>query len=362
MKNHQEWLRMAPCLHEGPLSHVGMQLLATADTLPRDPFSDSLLVWATYTIFRSMETAFAGEKDPTAPIQKGFEEANHFLAAAAGLSFPRNEFSFVSDAPSPSTATVAAVTGDHYGNLFRGFDSEHYYGEATRLLESRLQRNDIDITGLPAWDVLDAGCGGGRYSVAWARLGARSVTGIDFSRVGIQDALARTAGAYPQVIFQEADVLNIPFTDGRFDCVFSNGVLHHSENWQLGVSELVRVMKKGGLGWIYLIEDPGGYFWDIIEILRALLRSVDKMQARRALGVLGVPGNRIFYMLDHILVPINLRLRAEEIVECLRTSGAKEMRRLVRGCDFDRCEQIHQKVPFATMKYGAGEHRIVFTK
>ncbi|MGG0754678.1 class I SAM-dependent methyltransferase [Brevibacillus laterosporus] len=33
------------------------------------------------------------------------------------------------------------------------------------------------------WQVLDAGCGGGIYTRAWADLGAKQVTAMDFSEV-----------------------------------------------------------------------------------------------------------------------------------------------------------------------------------
>ena len=67
-------------------------------------------------------------------------------------------------------------------------------------------------------------------------------------------------------------------------------------------------------------------------------------------------------MLDHVMVPINIRLRPEEIEYCLAKAGATGVRRLNRGTDFDRIEKIYQEEPFATVKYGVGENRYVFSK
>jgi hypothetical protein len=78
--------------------------------------------------------------------------------------------------------------------------------------------------------------------------------------------------------------------------------------------------------------------------------------------MLGIPANRIFYMLDHVLVPVNIRLTPEEIEGCLADAGAVDIRRLTRGADFDRIERIHQKEPYADLKYGVGENRYVFSK
>jgi len=46
----------------------------------------------------------------------------------------------------------------------------------------------------------------------------------------------------------KADVMKIPFDDNSFDVVMCNHVLEHVENDKLAMSELYRVMKKGGWG------------------------------------------------------------------------------------------------------------------
>lgn len=116
------------------------------------------------------------------------------------------------------------------------------------------------------------------------------------------------------------------------------------------------------MGWLYLIEKPGGLFWDVIELLRVIMTGEGREMARAALRLLGIPANRIFYMLDHVMVPINLRLSPAEIEQCLVTVGASRVRRLARGTDFDRIERIYRGEPFATVKYGVGENRYVFSK
>jgi hypothetical protein len=111
-----------------------------------------------------------------------------------------------------------------------------------------------------------------------------------------------------------------------------------------------------------LIENPGGYFWDVIELGREIMKHEVHEHARVAVALLGLPANRVFYMLDHVMAPINLRLTAEQISGELAAAGARDIRRLTRGTDFDRVERIHQGDPFAVDKYGAGEHRFVFSR
>jgi ubiquinone/menaquinone biosynthesis C-methylase UbiE len=258
---------------------------------------------------------------------------------------------------------VKAVTGAHYGNLFKEFSSLSYWNEPMELLQQRLKRNDICLQNLSSASVLDAGCGGGRYTVAWRELGAAKATGLDISPINIGDAERRVKGNNVDgVTFREGDVLDMPFENDTFDIVFSNGVLHHTTDWEKGLAELLRVLKPGGFGWLYLIENPGGLFWDVIEILRVIMTGEDKSRASGALAVLGIPANRIFYMLDHVMVPINVRLTKETVFDTLQRSGAVDIRRLERGADFDRVEQLYQKRNHAEAYFGVGENRFVFSK
>ena len=230
-------------------------------------------------------------------------------------------------------------------------------------MEIYSRNSRICLQNLSSESVLDAGCGGGRYTVAWRELGAAKATGLDISPINIGDAERRVKGNNVDgVTFREGDVLDMPFENDTFDIVFSNGVLHHTTDWEKGLAELLRVLKPGGFGWLYLIENPGGLFWDVIEILRVIMTGEDKSRASGALAVLGIPANRIFYMLDHVMVPINVRLTKETVFDTLQRSGAVDIRRLERGADFDRVEQLYQKRNHAEAYFGVGENRFVFSK
>jgi len=355
--NHEEIFNIAPCLRGGPLAAAGLRFVISALALPPSNYSAALKTWAAHYLFTSAETAFSQNEDPTPALIMALNRLEGLLTEAYVLN-PR----FMGASNSTPLGSVEAETGNHYGSLFKQWDDAHYFGEASELLGARLFRNDIDLSRIGDWSVLDAGCGGGRYSMAWSRLGARRVTGLDFSESNVNTARERTGGYLGDLTFKQGDVLDIPFLEDNFDVVFCNGVLHHTKDWKRGVKEIVRVLKPGGLGWLYLIENPGGYFWDVIEILRAVMLGVDKELARASLRMLGVPQNRIYYILDHIMVPINLRITEQEIEEALFDNGAADIRKLRRGADFDRVEKIYQGVPYARMKYGVGENRYVFTK
>ena len=351
----------APPSWSGPLADAALAVSRAARNLGSSKWASTVRAWCVPYLFHGMERVFARDADPTVGLQQLLDRLTAYLEASRSSEL--GELVAMDPARPASSASVEHVTGEHYGRLFREFDAASFAEEPARLLGERLKRNNVVVPDLATARVLDAGCGGGRYSVAWHLHGARDVLGVDLSEPGIAHARARAeAMKLEGVRFESMDVVELPVEPESFEIVFSNGVLHHTRDWQRGVQGLVRALKPRGLGWLYLIENPGGYFWDVIELLRDVMYGEVHEEARIAVANLGVPANRVFYMLDHVMVPINLRLTADEIVEALEVAGARDIRRLERGYDFDRVEQIHRGDPYANLKYGAGEHRFVFSK
>ncbi|RLC40085.1 MAG: hypothetical protein DRH33_01040 [Candidatus Nealsonbacteria bacterium] len=97
----------------------------------------------------------------------------------------------------------------------------------------------------PGDKVLDLGCGNGRFFEILKDKGVDYI-GVDFSERLIEIAKKR----YPQVKFQVADALNLPFPNNFFDKVYTIAVLHHipsKEFRQRFLEEAKRVLKPGGL-------------------------------------------------------------------------------------------------------------------
>lgn len=351
-----------PGYADSPAAEAAEELIAASRELGDSQAAAILRAWVVPHIFAEREAIFDSNEEPTAPFRDLLRRTAATLRKVAGsglatLGKPAAEMRF------PAGPKVEDVTGQHYGNLFRGFSPASYWDETASLLSVRLERNGVDLGSLKGKSLLDAGCGGGRYTGAWRRLGAAPARGIDISPINVAEARKRAElSELSELEFDHGDVLELPYAADSFDMVFSNGVLHHTRDWKKGIGENLRVMKPGGLGWLYLIENPGGLFWHSIEILREVMRGVDHETARRALDSLGLPGNRIFYMLDHVMVPINIRLTPEEVETALRDAGATDIRRLTRGADFDRIERLWQGEPYAVEKFGVGENRYLFTK
>ena len=95
-------------------------------------------------------------------------------------------------------------------------------------------------------DVLEFGCGGGQWSIALARLGARPV-GLDLSikQLGHAERLMAEAGATFSVVNANAE--RTPFADASFDIVFCDHGAMTFADPHLTVPEVARVLRPGGL-------------------------------------------------------------------------------------------------------------------
>lgn len=64
-----------------------------------------------------------------------------------------------------------------------------------------------------------------------------------------------TADLYSPIVDVKANILNLPFEDNSFDLIFCNHVLEHIEDDHKAMSELYRVLKKGGMGIFQIPQD-----------------------------------------------------------------------------------------------------------
>lgn len=107
--------------------------------------------------------------------------------------------------------------------------------------QKALESLPFPIKGL---SVLDICCGSGMFSEFYAKKGAE-VTGIDISDDCINRAKIRAERYGFSANFQIGDSENLPFPDNSFDIVSVHDGLHHLNNPEKAVLEMVRVAKKG---------------------------------------------------------------------------------------------------------------------
>jgi len=90
--------------------------------------------------------------------------------------------------------------------------------------------------------VLEIGCGTGCDLLQFAKHGAIA-TGVDITASHLELARQRVGN---RATVMEADGRKLPFPESSFDYVYSHGVLHHSDQPEKIVQELLRVLRPGG--------------------------------------------------------------------------------------------------------------------
>ncbi|MCR8642224.1 class I SAM-dependent methyltransferase [Paenibacillus sp. N1-5-1-14] len=94
--------------------------------------------------------------------------------------------------------------------------------------------------------VLDLGCGGGIYTKALADLGAKELVGMDFSAVMLEGARLNTI-EYPNIHWQQGNLLETGIEDEQFDIVMERAVIHHIEDLEKCFVEAHRLLVPGGM-------------------------------------------------------------------------------------------------------------------
>jgi len=95
--------------------------------------------------------------------------------------------------------------------------------------------------------ILDAGCGTGIFSIIFANKGASKVIGIDISEGSLKTAQRlKEKFNLENAEFTKEDMVKLPFEDETFDIVWAWGTVHHTTHPLKAISELIRVLKKGG--------------------------------------------------------------------------------------------------------------------
>lgn len=97
---------------------------------------------------------------------------------------------------------------------------------------------------LPEDEVLECACGTGLLSGVIAGK-CRSLTATDFSEKMLQRA-RKKYGKYPNVKFEQGNILQLAYLDETFDVVVAANVIHLLEDPYKALKELDRVCRLGG--------------------------------------------------------------------------------------------------------------------
>jgi SAM-dependent methyltransferase len=145
--------------------------------------------------------------------------------------------------------------------------------------------------------VLEAGCGVGAQTVILcARSPQAYFTSIDQSAASLAQARNAVAAAgLSNVVFQQADIFDLPFASGTFDHVFLSFVLEHLSRPLGALQALKPILKRGGT--ITVVEGDHGsaYFHPDSHHAREAINCQVALQARA--GGDAMIGRRLYPLL-----------------------------------------------------------------
>lgn len=149
---------------------------------------------------------------------------------------------------------------------------------------------DNDPKRLEAWlgttpkTILDAGCGSGFSALLFFgdHLKRHNYIGVDISEAADVAKTRFQESGYPGK-FMQADILQLPIPDESVDIVFSEGVLHHTDDTGKAVLALSKKLKKNGrfLFYVYLKKAPIREFTD--DYVREKIKPLSDEEAWDAL-------------------------------------------------------------------------------
>jgi len=216
-----------------------------------------------------------------------------------------------------------AQTRDAFG--FKWAKVDTYDSPASR---QRMGRWLVERYGFPSVDawashfngfsrVLDVGCGGGLSSGTWLVspewTGRAMWVGVDISTA--VDVAQRRLGAIANTHFVQADALELPFADGTFDAVFSEGVLHHTPSTRAAILSAARVLASGGECSFYVYRKKGAAREFTDDYVRDQLRGVSDEAAWEVM--------RGFTKLAQALSAVRAEVEVQEAVPMLGIAAGR---------------------------------------
>ena len=129
----------------------------------------------------------------------------------------------------------------HWG-LFQ--DDEDIVSASNNLTNYMIEKSKISESS----NVLNVGCGDGEVDIQIVKKIGCKITGIDLSSVRIENAKKKiTPKLKNKLNFIHTSGTNLPFENEAFSHIISQSTIYHIHNKQKALSEIFRVLQRGGM-------------------------------------------------------------------------------------------------------------------
>lgn len=137
---------------------------------------------------------------------------------------------------------------DSWNQVYENLDLSYSEGTNTQGKLFEIVKIDFlkEIFPKPPAKMLEVGCGTAFVSLYFAKRGYETYC-LDINKSILKAAEKNFNNEGVKGKFITGDVEKSPFDDNQFDVVTSFGLLEHFENPEIAISEMVRILKPGGL-------------------------------------------------------------------------------------------------------------------
>ena len=126
--------------------------------------------------------------------------------------------------------------------VFNKLSEENYKRWNLPLVDHAIEESGIKNEGL----ILDVACGPGTLVKEFAKRSKNfNIYGIDISSYAINLAIKNCRG-FDNITIRKSSVYKLPFPSNHFNLVICKDSLHHFDNPQKAIKEMLRVLKKEG--------------------------------------------------------------------------------------------------------------------
>lgn len=213
-------------------------------------------------------------------MSKAFDVEPYELVSASpdgkNIRYKKRNISFfgsqIPDFVNPDVDGVSKMMAEFYNEvLFPNYDDLDDFGSLLEKGGKSAFTRQLDLEIPTRVKVMELGCGTGQLSLFLSRFD-RDIYGVDLSKGSLKlGEKFKLTHSRNKVKFVRADVFDLPFKEGYFDYIVSNGVLHHTKDAKQAFFALHKHLKPGGVIIIGLYHKYGRVLTKIKQRLAPIL-------------------------------------------------------------------------------------------